>query len=1028
MIKTVVSWNRKGITQKFRLILLLLFGVFFLRTLIGYTSFQYINSQRDSIQTSNTISQLVMEMDRSLELARRLHSNFFMHYDRIGLQEAHEQYAQPSIREIAQVITRSKQLKKHLFNSDQRRIADIEQADVNLYLAFAKRFADTSIEAVELITQRAAPNTGIQAQLLAATATTYMLLQDHPTLLLLFFDARSYLKDYLLHQQRFQMQSSINKLNKIVDLTPQNTSINIKDAQQLTDSIATIQRLGLTLARIDHEISGKFRDFQLQAETVAPISKKLIRITHKDTATAERGIERAMKMIRVTMIGSTLFTVLILLYIARLVHTSITRNVIELTKTASAHSEGRLDVRARVTDQSEIGQLATIYNNMAERLSDMICNLEEKVATRTAELTLSEERFRHLVNELPQIAVQGFDAEGTIVYWNKTSESLYGYSKDDALGKEFVELIIPPHKRNETRLQIQSWQHENTMIPAAERTYQQRDGKEVSVFVSFAMQINSLGEKKMYCVGIDLAELKHAQERAKVNVSLYRQLFEHSSSGVIVYKAIDEGRDFLIMDINHACEFIEQIKRENVIGHSVTEIFPGVTEMCLLETFQSVWKTGKPEHLEADLYCDSRIRGWRENRVYKLPSGEIVAVYDDVTARINAEEDKHAMELRLQRAQKMETIGLMAGGIAHDLNNILSAIVGYPDLLLLQLSPEDKLRKPLGAIKSAGERAATIVEDLLTVARGVASAKTSAHLNALIEEYLESPEFVQLQEIYPYIRFECNFSQDIPAILCSPVHVKKCIMNLAINGAEAIEKTGSVRFTTRSCTPDETWLNNHGLDNTTYIVLGIIDNGTGIPENDLKHIFEPFYTKKVMGKRSGTGLGLSVVWNTMKEHGGAVFVSSDFGGTEFELYFPIANEFQDSQGLKSDQSNLQGNGEKILVVDDEQQQRDLATKMLEYFGYTVTSKSSGEDAISYLQDNHFDIILLDMIMDPGINGRETYKLIKNMKPEQKAIIVSGFSENIDVKETIQMGAGKYLKKPYTVVELAKAVQEELQRG
>lgn len=1028
MVKRVMSWKRKGITKKFGLIFILLLGMLLLRMLSGYFSFEYINSQRDSIQTSSRIAQLVMEMDRSLELARRLHGNFFMYYDRMGLQKAHEQYAQSSIREIAQVIIRSKQLKKLLFNSDHHRLGDIEQADVNLYLAFAKRFADTSIEAVELISQRAGPNTGIEAQLLAATATTFMLLQDRPGLLLLFFDARSFLKDYLLHQQRFQMQSSINILDKILTQVSQNPSIKKIDAQQLTDSITAIQRLGLTLANIDQDIRGKFRDFQLQAETVAPISNKLIRITQKDTAVAERGIERAMKISRLIMMISTLLTALILFYIARLVHTSITRNIMELTKTALAHSEGRLDVRARVTDPDEIGQLATIYNNMAERLSDMICNLEEKVATRTAELSLSEERFRHLVNDLPQIAVQGFDAEGIIIYWNKASEALYGYSEEDALGKDFIELIFLLHERNETRVEIQSWLHEDTMVPAAEKTLQQRDGKEVSVFISYATQINSLGEKMMYCVGVDLAELKHAQEWAEVNVSLYRQLFDHSSSGVIVYKAVDEGSNFVIMDINHASEQIEQIKREDVIGHSVTEIFPGITEMGLLETFQSVWKTGTPEHLQAAIYLDSRIRGWRENRVYKLPSGEIVAVYNDVTAQMNAEEEKRAMELRLQRARKMETIGLMAGGIAHDLNNILSAIVGYPDLLLLQLSRDSELRKPLGAIKSAGERAATIVEDLLTVARGVASAKNSAHLNTLIEEYLESPEFCQLQEIYPYIRFERDFSRDIPAILCSPVHVKKCIMNLATNGAEAIETTGSVRFATRSCTPDADWLNSHGLENTTYIVLSISDNGTGIPEKDLKHIFEPFYTKKVMGKRSGTGLGLSVVWNTMKEHGGAVFVSSDASGTVFELYFPIANELQDSSVVTTDQTKLQGNGEKILVVDDEPQQRDLATKMLEHFGYTVTSRSSGEEAINYLQDNHADVILLDMIMDPGINGRETYRLIKDMKPEQKAIIASGFSENIDVKEAILMGAGKYLKKPYTMVELAKAVQQELQSG
>ena len=1027
MPKRVMSWKKKGITRKFGLIFILLLGLVLLRAVIGYLSFHHINTLRDTIQKNNRIGQLTMEMDRGLELARRLHGNFFMYFDRIGLQEAHEQYAQPSIREIAQVITRSKQLKKLLFDSDHNPIDDIEEADVNLYLAFAKRFADTSIESVELISRRAAPETGIEAQLLIAVSIIDTLLQHRPTLQLLFFDARSHLKDYLLHRQRFYIQSSINRFDKILTQVRQKETTDKREDQYLVDHIEAVQRLSLSLADIDQDIRGKFRDFQLQAEAIAPVSDKLIQNTLKEIDAAEQSIEQAMEISWLIMVASTLVTVLILLYIARLVYTSITRNVMELTRTASAHSAGRLDVRAQVTNHDEIGQLAITYNNMAERLSDLINNLEEKVATRTAELSLSEERFRNLVNDLPQIAVQGFDTKGVLTYWNKASEALYGYSEKEALGKNFIELLFPYLKRDEIWLRIQSWLNKESMIPAAENTLLHRDGKEVSVFISYAMQINSLGNKKMYCVAIDLAELKQAQEQAKVNVSFYRQLFDHSSSGVIVYKAIDEGNNFVIIDMNRASEQIERLKREDAVGRLVTEIFPGITEMGIIETFRSVWLTDTPEHVQPTFYSDSRIRGWRECRVYKLPTGEIVAVYEDVTAQMIAEDEKHAMETRLQRAQKMESIGLMAGGIAHDLNNILSAIIGYPELLLSRLSPENELRKPLGVIKSAGERAAAIVEDLLTVARGVASAKNSAYLNTLVEEYLESPEFYQLQENYPNIRFELDFDKGTPAILCSSVHVKKCIMNLATNGAEAIETTGSVMFTTRSSTPDEYLANRYGLKKITYAVLSVFDNGTGIPKKDIEHIFEPFYTKKVMGKRSGTGLGLSVVWNTMKEHEGAVIVSSDDRGTLFELYFPATEEFQHSQNPTPDYADLKGNGEAILVVDDEAQQRDLAKEMLEHFGYTVTSKASGEDAITYLQNNHADVILLDMIMDPGINGYETYRLIKEIKPEQKAIIASGFSENIDVKETLLMGAGKYIKKPYAMLELAQVVQQELQK-
>jgi CheY-like chemotaxis protein len=335
------------------------------------------------------------------------------------------------------------------------------------------------------------------------------------------------------------------------------------------------------------------------------------------------------------------------------------------------------------------------------------------------------------------------------------------------------------------------------------------------------------------------------------------------------------------------------------------------------------------------------------------------------------------------------------------------------------------LRPPLEATKEAGERAAAVVADLLTLARGVASVKEPKELNVLVREYLKSPEFLKLRSHHPDVQFEQQLAVALPAIPCSPVHVKKSIMNLVTNGAEAIESGGSVTLATRSHSPDPKWAEEHGLQPGEYVVLTITDTGSGIDEKDLDHIFEPFYTKKVMGNLSGTGLGLSVVWNTMQDHQGAVVVTRGDGSTSFELYFPATSETVAASGNRVRNLDLQGKGETILVVDDEPRQRNLAESMLKLLGYKVVCRDSGENALVYLEDHRAELVLLDMLMDPGINGRQTYARMIERNPGQRAIIASGFSESDEVKAALAMGVGGFIQKPYSIDQLGLAIKDAL---
>lgn len=402
----------------------------------------------------------------------------------------------------------------------------------------------------------------------------------------------------------------------------------------------------------------------------------------------------------------------------------------------------------------------------------------------------------------------------------------------------------------------------------------------------------------------------------------------------------------------------------------------------------------------------------------------ILAVVRDITQRIREEEALRQSEEKLARLRKMESLGLLAGGVAHDLNNVLSGIVSYPELILLQLPEDSKFRKQIEAIQKSGKRAVAIVEDLLTVARGVAITKEPLNLNDVIREYLTSPEFKKLLQYHPGVTVKENLNADLWNVKGSPLHIRKIVMNLVSNAAEAIKGLGTIVISTVNRCIDHCLNGYDDVSIGEYAVLVIQDDGQGISPDDLKRIFEPFFTKKAMG-RSGTGLGLTLVWNVVQDHEGHIDVVSDKRGSRFELYFPITKEVVADKKPPIPLEDLYGRGEMILVIDDVKSQREISSHMLETLRYKTKTVSGGEEAVKYLEEHSADLLLLDMIMDPGINGCETYERIRKIQPGQKAVIVSGFAETDQVRETLKMGAGRFIKKPLILEELGLAVKEEL---
>ena len=399
----------------------------------------------------------------------------------------------------------------------------------------------------------------------------------------------------------------------------------------------------------------------------------------------------------------------------------------------------------------------------------------------------------------------------------------------------------------------------------------------------------------------------------------------------------------------------------------------------------------------------------------------------DLTEQKVAEEEKKRLETQLLRAQKMEAIGTLAGGVAHDLNNILSGIVSYPELLLMQIPPDSPLKKPILTMQNSGIKAAAIVQDLLTLTRRGAVNKEVLNLNNIITEYLESPEYEKMISFHNRVQVETDLETDLLFVSGSSIHLMKTVMNLVSNAAEALPDGGTIHISTRNSYVDQPIEGYDDIAEGDYVVLTVSDNGIGIDKKDLERIFEPFFTKKDMG-RSGTGLGMTVVWGTVKDHNGYIDVQSikDKGST-FILYLPVTRKKLASDTHLLATNELMAKGESILVVDDIEEQREIAYALLCQLGYSVITVSSGEEALEYLKKNRVDLLVLDMIMEPNIDGLETYMRILEIYPGQKAVIASGYSETGRVKEAQRLGAGTYVRKPYTLDKIGSAVRNELDK-
>ena len=521
-----------------------------------------------------------------------------------------------------------------------------------------------------------------------------------------------------------------------------------------------------------------------------------------------------------------------------------------------------------------------------------------------------------------------------------------------------------------------------------------------------------------------LAERIEAENALRETTELYDKLI-----AAIPDPVIRTGIDGEIQFVNDIALRLSGYNRTELIGNNmITFVASEDQETAFKNAFLMMENRLGPRQYRLVMKNGEKRVFEANGDVLRKENGEpysIVNVLRDITDRVQMEQERQKLQERLYRAEKMEALGTLAGGVAHDLNNILSGIVSYPDLLLMQLPVDSPVAGPLRTIRESGNKAAAIVQDLLTLARRGVSKNDIISLNPLVIEYLKSPEFRSLASLHPRIRVNEHLSENLPNIMGSRVHLLKTLMNLMINAAEAMPEGGTIDIHTWKTNINRPVKRYEEIGAGRYVALAVTDTGIGIPEKDKIRIFEPFYTKKQMG-RSGSGLGLAVVWGTVKDHRGYIDVqSSQEVGTTFTLYFPATQAAAKSASVAIDLESCKGRGETILVVDDIPEQRRIASEMLRQIGYSVEVVESGEAALGFLKDRRVDLVILDMIMEPGMDGLDTYLEIQKQTPGQKVLIASGFSESDRVFAAQKMGAGGYIRKPYSMKTLALTVSKEL---
>jgi two-component system, cell cycle sensor histidine kinase and response regulator CckA len=660
-------------------------------------------------------------------------------------------------------------------------------------------------------------------------------------------------------------------------------------------------------------------------------------------------------------------------------------------------------------------------------LGAIIMDITERRRAEEA-LRESEEKYRILLDESTD-PIFSFSSEGSYLYANRAFAQGVGKELNQIINRKIWDVF--PREEADKRFAALSHVFQTGEEKVIEIRVPRPGGDSFYITTITPIKDDSGKVSTAICSSKEITDRKQTEDALRRSEERFRAIFNSTFqfTGLLM-------PDGTVIEFNQAALDFAGITMQDVRNRPLWEArWWWGDETRVQQLKEAIKRAAGGEFIR----YEAELRGAGETKAvidFSLKpvygkSGEITLLIPegrDITEIRRAEEERKEFSERLQRAEKMEVLGRLSGGVAHDLNNVLGVLVGYSELLQEKLPDDSPLKRYANNIHESGVRGAAIIQDLLTLARRGVTVSEVVDLNQLVLNYFKTLEFEKLRSDHPGVKVISDLARGLLYIKGSPVHLGKTLMNLLFNAVESISGLGEVMIRTENRYLDRPIMGYDDMQEGDYVVLTVSDTGSGIPAKDIGKIFEPFYTKKVMGK-SGTGLGLSIVWGVVKDHNGYIDVQSREGdGAAFSLYFPVTREKPEKDENAVSLDTYKGRGETILVVDDVPAQRELAAAILERLGYKIEIVPSGEDAIDFLERKQVDLVILDMIMDPGMDGLDTYKKIIESNPGQRAVIVSGFAETERVIKAQEMGAGPFVKKPYIMEKIGVAVRQELDRN
>lgn len=631
-----------------------------------------------------------------------------------------------------------------------------------------------------------------------------------------------------------------------------------------------------------------------------------------------------------------------------------------------------------------------------------------KIATPIMEgLKKSNERFRKAFDQAGD-ALFMMDNEGRFIDVNVMACSSTGYSREELLKMNLFDIDMLSSKEDFADMLASMGSGDHLTF---ESMYRHIEGFEFPVEVNAGL-FERDGETLVLSIVRDITKRIASDKALRSNEEKLRTIYSSMNEGMglheIIYNESKKAIDYRIVEINPAFETILNLMRKDVVGHLASKVY-GTGEAPYLDIYNQVVMTGIPKSFET--YFEPMDKHFNIS-VFRTSDAKFATVFSDIT------ENKKLTELK-SRAERLESAGQIAGQVAHDFNNLLAPLLGYPEFIRDELPEDHPALTYLESIERSAAKIAEINQQLLTLGRRGHYTTDVLNLNDIVKQVVRD-----MGQFPNNINCRIELADDLLNIKGGGAQLYRVINNILTNSCDAIGENGEISICTENYYIDNIKKSFNHIPKGEYVKLRIKDTGGGIPVAIQETIFDPFFTTKKTDKKRGSGLGLSVVDSVIKDHGGYIDLESELGvGTEFFLYFPICRE----EIADPDDDNIPTGNEKILLVDDDMIQAEVSTKMLEKLGYQVESVSSGEQAVAMLFNNQYALVVLDMIMPPGIDGADTYRRMLEVNPDQKAIIVSGYSETERVLLAQKLGAGEFVRKPISYKLLARAVRNAIDK-